>query len=97
MAARLARNDLETLLPSLGPALPTRAIPESRHLGGKPSLKIRFPTPKIQWHVMITLQYSTGFQRHSLLSGDARSGQRLLGRFQTQGNGEARQGPMGWG
>ena len=48
--------------------------PERRNLGGKASLKIRLPMPKIGWHVMITLQYSNRFQRRSLLVGDARSG-----------------------
>ena len=40
-------NDLRTLLPSPRFAFPTQGTPESRNLAGKPSLKIRFPVPKI--------------------------------------------------
>ena len=69
--------------------------PERRNLGGKASLKIRLPMPKIRWHVMITLQYSNRFQRRSLLVGDARSGHGQSRPSPDAGDGEATAGPNG--
>jgi hypothetical protein len=64
---------------------------------GKASRKIRWTMPKIGWHVMITLHYSNGFPRRSRLSPKPAPATASLGRLQTQGNGEGRQGRMGWG
>ena len=60
---RLARNDLGTLLPSPRPAFSIQGLPESRNIAGTASLKIRFPVPKMRWHVLITLCYSHDFQQ----------------------------------
>ena len=94
-AARLARNDFGTLLPSLGQAFPTLGIPERRNLGGKASLEICLPMPKIGWHALITLHNANGFPRRSLLSAMPAPATASLGRLQTQRIGEATEGPDG--
>ena len=77
--------------------IPHLGTPERRNLAGKASLKIRWPMPKTGWHVMITLHYSNDFPRRSWLSAMPAPVTASLGRLQMQGNGEGRQGRMGWG
>jgi len=75
--------------------MPRAGIPERRILGGKASLEIRVLIPTIGWDVLITLHYSNGFQRRSLLSAMPAPATAGLGRLQAQGNGEATAGPNG--
>jgi len=51
--------------------------------------------PTIGWDVLITLHYSNGFQRRSLLSAMPAPATAGLGRLQAQENGEATAGPNG--
>ena len=74
--------------------IPHLGTPERRNLAGKASLKIRWPMPKIGWHVMITLHYSNDFPRRSWLSAMPLR-PRPVSAVSRRRNVEGRQGRMG--